>query len=192
MKWKNHIFPTTLTQRLTSGGKSRICPRQKIINNNQLNSIKITVDDSDASIYYANALAEQWKENLGLTVTVEALSYSDRVTKIQSNGYQILINYWDIPYPSLENVLKLFDSHNNFSNYDNDEFHEKLSNIYSTSNQANKNTLIEEAFALLKNDVPVAPLYYRNKSFVSTGRVRDIITDSYRDIDLYFAYVLER
>jgi len=185
---KSYFSEYTKTKDLLAEAKAELALAKKELNKNQLDSIRITVDESPASVAYANALAAQWKENLGLTVKVESLSYSDRVTKIQNNDYQVLINFWDISSPSLENVLGLFDSGNNFSNYDSGKFSQLLKDIRAESRPANKNSLIEEAFALLREDLPLAPLYYRSKSFISTGRVKDIVTDAYRDIDLYFAY----
>ncbi len=54
-------------------------------------ALTLTVDESEASVLYATALAQQWKANLGIQVTVEPLAYADRIEKMQKGTMQITI-----------------------------------------------------------------------------------------------------
>ena len=65
----------------------------------------ITVDESEASILYATALAEQWKKALGIQVTVEPLSYAARIEKIQKGTMQISITVSTADVATLEAPL---------------------------------------------------------------------------------------
>lgn len=184
------ISDKTKATDLIQAAKAELELAKKELTKEQLNSIKITVDDSAFSKNIASSLATNWKNNLGLDVTVESLSYADRVTNIQDNNYQILINSWDISYPNVLNVLGLFnnESKNNFTNYKNEEFYKSLGSLSSETNATNRSAIISESFTILRNDLPIAPLYYRQKNYISLGRVKNIIVDAYRDIDFYYAY----
>lgn len=65
----------------------------------------LTVDESEASLLYATALAQQWNTNLGIHVTVESLSYADRIAKIQKGTMQISITVSTADAASLEAPL---------------------------------------------------------------------------------------
>lgn len=94
----------------------------------------ITVDESEESILYANALAQQWKKALDIQVTVEPLSYAKRIEKIQKGTMQISITVSTADVATLE-----------------------------------------------------APLYHRHTLYVTNGRIRNVISATDRDLDLYYA-----
>lgn len=54
--------------------------------------LTLMVDQSESSKTFAAALAAQWKGNLGLDVTVEALTYAERIDRIKKGTFQITVN----------------------------------------------------------------------------------------------------
>ena len=87
-------------------------------------TLTITVDESEASILYASALAQQWKDNLGLQVTVEPLSYAARIEKIQKGTMEISIAISNASVASLE--APLYYRHTLYAT------NERIQNIIST------------------------------------------------------------
>lgn len=69
------------------------------------NGLVLTVDESEDSVLYATALAQQWSKNLGIQVNVEPLSYAERIAKIQKGTMQISIAVSTADAASLEAPL---------------------------------------------------------------------------------------
>ncbi len=67
--------------------------------------LTLTVDESESSVLYATALAQQWKKNLGIQVTIEPLSYAGRIEKIQKGTMQITITVSTADASTLEAPL---------------------------------------------------------------------------------------
>lgn len=57
-----------------------------------IEGLTIMVDDSASSIMFASALSSQWKENLGIDISVEPITYLERIELIKKGTWHITIN----------------------------------------------------------------------------------------------------
>lgn len=118
-------------------------------------------------------IQQQWKENLGIDVSVESQEFPVVIQNRQNKTYDISRDGWGGDYPDPNTFLgDLFTTGagNNDPGYKNPAFDSLIKQASSTVDKAARNKLLGQAEKLIvEDDMPVAPLYYSvNLNLVKT------------------------
>lgn len=118
---------------------------------------------------WVQAVANQLKTNLGLTVTPEPVTGFSRnfIPRLRAGTVTGLFRLgWGMDYPSPQNFLApLFSKkgigHDNLTEYDNPKFDELLDETSSKPNVRDRIKGYQEAEDIILNDMPIIPLWFR-------------------------------
>ncbi|WP_427340264.1 peptide ABC transporter substrate-binding protein [Caloranaerobacter sp. DY30410] len=149
--------------------------------------------DSDVARKLAQALQQMWKNNLGIEVPIESVSFKIRLQKMDQADYTIVGAGWGADYNDPMTFMDMWvtDGGNNdafWSNAKYDELIEKANN--STGDERMEYML--EAERLLMEEMPIAPTYFAARNFLQKPYVKGVarfpvgVSTEYK-----WAYVLE-
>ncbi len=104
----------------------------------------------------------QWKQNLGVDVTVRQLDPEDFYYNLNEEKDQMFYYGWNADYPHPQNFLEILFSSgsvNNTGQYDNPDFEQLLEEAATQTNEQESFRLYQQAEQLLMDDTALIPLY---------------------------------
>jgi oligopeptide transport system substrate-binding protein len=126
-----------------------------------LEEVAITYNTSDGNRFFAEIIQSQWKQNLGLTVTLknmETKTFISLTTKLEYKGFArfgYAADYID-PY-SLLGVFATAEGDNG-TGWANEQYAKLLDTANQTLEASERNRLLSEAENLLMSEQPIIPL----------------------------------
>jgi oligopeptide transport system substrate-binding protein len=110
----------------------------------------------------AENLQAQWKNNLGVTVTLDNLEWKVYLKRLQHDAPPLYRLGWGADYPDPDNFLALFTagSGNNHTGWANARYDELVAEASAEADRTRRLVLYHEAQRLLtEEDVPIIPLF---------------------------------
>jgi oligopeptide transport system substrate-binding protein len=144
---------------------------------------------SDLNKNIAAALQQQWKETLGITVSLQAVEHVTLLEKFKNRQFQLVQTLWLAQFNDQMNIFERFKYKNNLKNYpgwENKQFQELLERSQLEVGTARLSTL-REAEELFLQEMPVLPLYHLNAIYLKKPYVKNL--DSPYSSDLCFCLI---
>lgn len=144
--------------------------------------------NTEENVIIAKALQNMWRDQLGINVTLRALSQEDLATMLTpvtdeetgliSAPFQIAATEFTAPYSDAGVILAQWQSSgaNNFTGYSSPAFDILLGAAEAAVSADAYDAYLHDAEAILLADAPVIPICYRGTSF----RLADAYTGLYR------------
>ncbi|MPZ97799.1 MAG: hypothetical protein GEU80_00450 [Dehalococcoidia bacterium] len=109
----------------------------------------------------AQWLEQQWEQNLGISVTINALEGAAYGAERAAGNFQVIMGGWGADYPDPHNWMPLFRTGSglNAGNYSNAEYDELVDAAEVELDQDERLSLYQQAQEILMADAPFAPLY---------------------------------
>ncbi|MCL5677233.1 MAG: peptide ABC transporter substrate-binding protein [Firmicutes bacterium] len=136
--------------------------------------------DSDRAKKWAVAFQEMWKQNLGVEVNVETVSFKVRLDRMTKGQYQMVIAGWGADYNDPMTFIDLWHSMpadnpgNNSAFYNNPAYDKLVDDAKSTGDQAKRMDDMKQAEQILLNELPVAPVFYPAWNYIEKPYVKGI------------------
>ncbi len=121
----------------------------------------------------AEAIATDWRSNLGISATVAEGSSKDLIEKSQRGDLAFYVTGWSGDYADLGNYIPMLfgsKSSQNMSGYRNAEVDRLIGRADRVSDQSQRVAILNRAEALVLKDMPVIPLYHRREPELTSGR----------------------
>lgn len=118
-------------------------------------------------------------ENLsGLKVTVSSVPFKNRMDRMSSGDFDIVLAGWLATYPDPYDFLQLLQTGNvqNYGKYSNTDYDKLLKDsatTYATDNQKRWDTLLDAQKVMMK-DSPITPLYQSAQAFLVNDKVKGL------------------
>ena len=141
----------------------------------------------------AEAIAEMWETNLGISVEVTSADWAVFYDAVQSGDYEVAAMGWSADYVNPMSFLPLLytgDVTNNVF-YSNEEYDAIVDQVKVEKDPAKFAELVMQADAVASADYPVLPLYYKSNSFLLKDYVQCVYMTSSSNIYFKNASVLE-
>lgn len=141
----------------------------------------------------AEAIAEMWETNLGISVEVTSADWAVFYDAVQSGDYEVAAMGWSADYVNPMSFLPLLytgDVTNNVF-YSNEEYDAIVDQVKVEKDPAKFAELVMQADAVASADYPVLPLYYKSNSFLLKDYVQGVYMTSSSNIYFKNASVLE-
>lgn len=123
---------------------------------------------SDKNRQIAQAIQQQWREGLGLTVHLENREHKILIDTLAKRDYTLAQHVWIAQYHDPMSILERFQSKENVKNYsgwENAVYTHTLEASSSATSEERKH-LLREAEALLAEEMPVCPLYHWEMHYI--------------------------
>ena len=146
----------------------------------KLPTISFLSGDSERAKKWAVAFQEMWKQNLGVDVNIETVSFKVRLDRMTKGQYQMVIAGWGADYNDPMTFIDLWHTMpadnpgNNSSFYSNAEYDKLVDDAKSTGDQAKRMEDMKQAEQILLRDLPVAPVFYPAWNYIEKPYVKGI------------------
>lgn len=156
-----------------------------------LPEIKLTYNTSDAHKKIAQAIADMWSKNLGVTVKLENQEWKVFLKNRDSLNYQIVRAGWGADYNDPMTFIDLWTSKsgNNDSGFKSSEYDALVKEAYSTGDQQKRVDAMTKAEKILMDDMVIMPLYYYSSTQMMKPNLKGVTIDYKGDIDYTRAYI---
>ncbi|MDP4241433.1 MAG: ABC transporter substrate-binding protein [Bacteroidota bacterium] len=148
----------------------------------------------------AEAIQSQLKENLGLTINLQMLEFSQLTPRIDDGKAPFFRLGWIADYPSPENFLNLLYGKNippsgpstiNSTRFRNPEFDRLFEAAINETDRSKTNTLFAQAENLAIQDAPYLVLYYDEDYHLLQPNVRDFPANAMYQLDMKYCWFSE-
>ncbi len=147
------------------------------IKKEELNSLTYTYSISESNDKIAQAIQQQWKETLGVTVNLCSTEHKTLLDKLGKRNYDFAQAIWVAQYPDQVNILERFALKDNVKNYAGweDLSYMRLLNRSNNEFDSEERALtLEEAEERFVEMMPVTLLFHMNYAFLIQPYVRDV------------------
>jgi oligopeptide transport system substrate-binding protein len=150
-----------------------------------LNNIKVSFLNRNIpdNTQISQILQQQWKDNLGVNVTIDTQE-SKSVSKLQTAGtYQFSLQGWGADYPDPQDWYDIWfcGSGNQFSGYCNKNYDDLVKKADVTTDQATRLSMYQQAQKILLEDAPGGILYQRNSMELVQPWVKGLVKTTLDD-----------
>lgn len=148
-------------------------------------------DDTTTATKYTAFFQEQWKTNLGIDVSIEQMTYKNRIERMQQHDFDIVMAGWSPDYNDPMTFLDLFvtGSGNNHTLYSNPEYDKLVEAARFEPDSTKRKEIMIKIETLLMQDMPVGPIYFRAMDYVCSERLSGVVRTAFIDMDLRWATV---
>lgn len=140
----------------------------------------------------SETLVSYWKA-LGIDVKVDAVPFRERLQRMfsSSKNYQIVMVGWGADFNDPISFLDIFETGNgnNHTGYSNPEYDKLLNKIRNEKDSKIRMDMLKELEKILMEDMPISPIYYRNRLYVAKPYVHGVVRSWSQLIDLYWTSV---
>ncbi|WP_066505638.1 peptide ABC transporter substrate-binding protein [Abyssisolibacter fermentans] len=140
------------------------------------NEVTFLAGDSSAWKLMTEAFQQMWRENLGLDIVVENVSYAIRLDRYNKKDYTLSLAGWGADYNDPMTFMDLFITNggNNDAYYSNTEY-DKLIDIAVNGTGDERIDAMLKAEELLVKDLPIHPVYHPVKDILEKPYVKDLV-----------------
>lgn len=157
----------------------------------QLPKIVLSYNTSEAHSKIAQAVQQQWKDALGLNVTLENADWKVYLDKLQQRDFTVARLSWKAAYNDPVNFLELMqyaDNPMNRSGWHNPQYAKLIERSHFAQDPQERKELLQQAEKILVAEMPVIPVYYLSNNFLKNPRLRGVYYSPLGDADFTRAY----
>ena len=128
------------------------------------------------------AIQKMWKDNLNIDIDLIEEEFPATLLSLTKKKYQIARMGWTGDYNDPMTMLDVMVSyggvnHSGFSNAKYDELITEAKTIYTNNHLRMEN--MKQAEAILLDEMPIIPLYYRTDSFIVSPYLKDLVLNPF-------------
>lgn len=161
------------------------------ITREELPTITYSYFNSELQRNLALALQSQWKEALGIIIKLEVKELKSHLAKLYTGKFQIGQMSWIGQYHDQMCFLERFASKDGYSNYgswENPLYQRLLKDSFYKEN-GERITLLEEAEQMLKDEMPIIPLYHFHLVYLKNPCLKGLAISPMGDIQFHKAFL---
>ncbi|MCX7571547.1 peptide ABC transporter substrate-binding protein [Tumebacillus sp. DT12] len=154
--------------------------------------IKLLADDGDVGKKATEFIKEQWRTNLGIDVEVENVPYKMRLDRSHKHDFDIVVSLWGADYNDPMTFLDMFITGGDFNDpqWSNAEYDKLIDSAKKEADQKKRMQNLYDAEKLLMKEMPVGPLFFRGRAYLTKPYVKDFQWRIYGpDFELKHTYI---
>ncbi len=160
----------------------------------ELPTIKLSYNTSEAHGAIAQAAQDMWKENLGVDVELNNEEWNVYLDSMTEGNYQVGRMGWIADFLDPINFLEIFETvgGNNYTNWESDEYASLLEQARQEKDEAARKELLREAEQLFMDEMPLAPVYFYTNVYAHKDYVKDVTVGKLGTIQFKWGYIAEQ
>ncbi|MCG0275446.1 MAG: peptide ABC transporter substrate-binding protein [Thermosediminibacteraceae bacterium] len=153
-------------------------------------SIEIMVDDSSGTRDGVEAIQDMLVRNLGIKVDIKIVTFKERLQRMRSGDYEVMITRWGPDYDDPMTYLDYWMISEGMINsgWTDEKYNELCEKAKNETDFAKRNEIMFEAEKYLLEKGAVVPLYFRERLWVKKDYVKDLIRTFSSGSDPDFIY----
>ncbi|GAA0135903.1 oligopeptide ABC transporter substrate-binding protein OppA [Paenibacillus sp. YSY-4.3] len=160
----------------------------------KLPEITLTYNSSEGHKKIALAVADMWKQNLGVDVKTENQEWGVFIENRQNLNYQIARAGWSADYNDPMTFIDMWTSNsgNNDIGFKNEEYDKLVAEAKATEDNEKRNENFKKAEEILvKDNMAIMPVYYYSNVAVEKPWLKNVVLDFSGAIDYTRAYITD-
>ncbi|MDN3506367.1 MAG: peptide ABC transporter substrate-binding protein [Simkaniaceae bacterium] len=154
--------------------------------------ITLIYNSSEGHHKIAQAIQEQWFQAFGFRVKLANVDWKVFLNELKHKQFQIarmggVAGYSDPT--SFFDLYKYPESSNNFSGWGHPEFTRLIEAAERCPDLNEREALMRKAEAIFISEMPVAPIYYYQGTYVKKGYLRGVELTEFSEVDFKFAFL---
>lgn len=158
----------------------------------QLPPISYSYNNKGENAKIAEAIQDQWRKTLGVEVKLEAKEWKVYIEDLHQGNYQIGRMSWLGDFNDPINFLEMFKDKmggNNDTRWENAKYKDLLNQSAKITDPEQRKEVLKEAEAILMDEMPMTPIYFRTESYVKSDKVKEVLLDPLGNVDFKWATV---
>jgi oligopeptide transport system substrate-binding protein len=156
------------------------------LSRDNLPELSFTISNDPIHIRVAQAIQEQWHQNLGITVHLTHPDWKTHFTNVQAHDYQIGGMNWlswirDPLY--ILNTFRYRSDGINMSQWEDPKYQTLLANAEEELDRNKRLAYLHEAETMIMEEMPVIPLYFTAMAYMKNQQLKDFHLSDVSDID---------
>ncbi|AZK46873.1 peptide ABC transporter substrate-binding protein [Paenibacillus lentus] len=161
----------------------------------KLPDITLTYNSSEAHKKIALAVADMWKNNLGVDVKTENQEWAVFIENRQNLNYQVARAGWSADYNDPMTFIDMWTSNsgNNDIGFKNEEYDKLIAEAKAMEDNTKRNENFKKAEEILvKDNMAIMPIYYYTNVAVEKPWLKGVTLDFSGAIDYTRAYITDQ
>ena len=142
----------------------------------------------------AQAVQEQWREAIGVTVALHAVERKVFYDRTSKKNFQLAAGSWTADFNDGMNFLEVFKFKAGSSNntaWENPHYRELLDQALEVKEMGERKQLFQECESILMQEMPIIPLFHYTLLYVANKKVKNVVLSNLGSIDFKWAYLDE-
>jgi oligopeptide transport system substrate-binding protein len=159
----------------------------------ELPKLKLSLNDTELNRRIAQAIQQQWRENLGLDIAVESLEWKVYISKLHKLDYEIGRMGWVADFNDPINYLEVFKyadplrGGNNDTGWEDSRFIHLLDQSSTASDEQTRKEFLAEAERVLVESTPVVPLFHYTVNWLQNPNLQNVCITGLGQVDFKWA-----
>ncbi len=156
---------------------------------NDLQSITLSYPNNVNSRRLSQAIQQQWKSVLDISVKLEESEFKVSREKLIHKDYQVAFSSWLVQYNDQMNILDRFKSktnHYNYPGFENAKYIDLLNQSAYADSPEERFLILEQAEELITEETPFTPLYHWNCVYLKQDRLHGLYISPIGSIHLNY------
>lgn len=143
----------------------------------KLPPITMILNDSGSNKKLGETIQEYLRVNLGVDLKIELMAFKERLARMKSGDFDIVLAGWGADYQDPLTFLDLFVTNggNNHTGYSNPEYDKLIKFAQVESDNVKRTEALIEAEKILARDLPIGVLFQVRRNFIISDRVKGAI-----------------
>lgn len=140
----------------------------------------------------AQAVQDQWKKTLGITVKLEAVEGNTCLDRVSKGDYQLAVGSWIADFRDPINFLEVFKNKlasTNNTSWESLNYQKALEETYLAKNDQDRMDGLKKSEMIIMDEMPVIPIFHYTMLHVTNNHLKDVILTEAGHIDFKWAYV---
>lgn len=149
--------------------------------------VTISYYNNERNTVIAQTLQQQWQENLGITIQIEAVEPKVFYQRISQKQYQIAIGSWTADFNDPINFLEVFkfkDNGTNNTGWENIEYIDLLNRSALCRNTEERKQILRRAEEILMEEMPIIPIYHFALNYIKRETLTGVYLSPLGHLDL--------
>lgn len=159
----------------------------------EIGTVSMMVSSSDVGLKEGQFYQEQLNKTLGLQINLEPVTFQIRLQRTQQRDYQIVLAGWGPDYNDPMTYLDMWMSTSSYAQeagFNNAEYDRLIKLAKSSGDQNVRMDAMAEAEAILMDEMPITPTFFRKKFTLVKPNVKGVIRRALSpDPDFFYADV---
>lgn len=153
----------------------------------EMPTLSIILNDSGSNKKIGEAIQAYFKSNLGIDVNIELMAFKERIARMQSKNFDIVLAGWGADYQDPMTFLDLLVTNggNNYGSFSNAEYDKAIKAALVESNQAKRFEYLKTAEEIIAKETPIALLMQARNIYLVNPRVENYTFQAIGS-DIYF------
>lgn len=143
----------------------------------RLEPLTLTYSSNERNHKFAQAIQQQWREGLGIDVTLEAVESKLFYEKLKNGQYQIANGSWFADFCDPISFLNVFKERANGTNntgWEDPTYRSLLTQAAEESDPDKRTQLLQKSESILMEQMPVIPLFFTMYNFQKSPNVKGV------------------